>query len=196
MVSSQMMCVASYTIFSRKWKGHVHILHIHLAAMELPTLTTEASFLHGLRFKVQQSIQQIVPPHAPRELDERRKASYGHPSLTTSIFTVYCPHGVHYGFKIMWQCESQRHPFIIFTSHFPVPLGTTVYDNGCKLHSYCLNREPALYKGTRFFIDRFHWRGNVGCSKGYCLDEHNTAEVRSLNSQVNEQANSQLQRIK
>ena len=30
----------------------------------------------------------------------------------------------------------------------------------------------------------------------YCLDEYNTAEVRSLNSQVNEQANSGLQRIK
>ena len=68
--------------------------------------------------------------------------------------------------------------------------------NGCKLRSYCLNREPVLYKGTRFFIDCFHWRGHVGCSKGYCLDEYNTAEVTSLNSQVNEQANSGLQRIK
>ena len=132
----------------------------------------------------------------PRELDDCRKASYGHPSLTPGVFTVYCPHGVCYGFEIMQQCESPKHPFTIFTCHFPVPPGAIVYDNGCKLHSYCLNREPALYKDTRFFIDRFHWRGHIGCSKGYCLDEYSAAEVRSLNSQVNEQANLGLQRIK
>lgn len=131
-----------------------------------------------------------------REVDDCRKASYGHPSLTPGIFTVYCPHGVCYGFEIMTRCESPRHPFNIFTSQFPVPPRTIVYDNGCKLHSYCLNREPALYKETRFFIDRFHWKGHVGCSKGYCLDEYNSSEIRSLNSQVNEQANSGLQRIK
>ena len=26
---------------------------------------------------------------------------------------------------------------------------------------------PALYKETRFYVDRFHSRGHIGCSKGY-----------------------------
>ena len=96
----------------------------------------------------------------------------------------------------MQQCESLKHPFTIFTSRFPIPPGAIVYDNGCKLHSYCLNREPPLYKGTHFLLIDSTGGGHIGCSKGYCLDEYNTAEVRSLNSQVNEQANSGLQRIK
>lgn len=131
-----------------------------------------------------------------REVDNCRKVAYGHPSLTPGIFTVYCPHGVCYSFEIMQRCESPKHPFNIFMSRFPVRLRTIVYDNGCKLHSYCLNREPALYKETRFFIDCFHWKGHVGCSKGYCLDEYKSSEIRSLNSQMNEQANSGLQHIK
>ena len=44
--------------------------------------------------------------------------------------------------------------------------------------------------------DRFHWRGHVGCSKGYCLDMYNSVDVKAINSQVNEQANAGLQRIR
>ena len=97
----------------------------------------------------------------PCEYDDCRKASYGHPTLTPGIFTVYCPHGVCYGFDIKQRCESPRHPFNIFTSYFPVPPGTIVYDNGCKLHAYCLNREPALYKGTRFSLTDFIGKGTL-----------------------------------
>ena len=79
---------------------------------------------------------------------------------------------------------------------FKKPPRTIVYDNACKLHTYCLNREPYLYRDTQFFVDRFHWKGHVGCSKGYCLDSYKSQNIRSLNSQVNEQANSGLQRIK
>ncbi len=88
-------------------------------------------------------------------------------------------------------------PFSIFTSRFITPPKVIVYDNACKLHVYALNREPALYANTRFFVDRFHWRGHVGCSKGYCLDSYKSSvDIKSINSQVNEQANAGLQRIR
>ena len=58
------------------------------------------------------------------------------------------------------------------------------------MHTYCLNREPHLYQDTQFFVDRFHCKGHVGCSKGYCLDAYKSKNVQSLNSQVNEHANS------
>ena len=106
----------------------------------------------------------------------------------TGIFMVYCPHGVCYGFDIMKRCESPHHLFNIFTSCFPVPLKAIVYNNRCKLHLHHLNREPALYQGIRFFINQFYWKGHIGYSKGYCLDEYMLPEIRSLNSQVNEQA--------
>ena len=126
--------------------------------------------------------------------DDCRKKSYGHPTLTPGIFTVYCAHGICCGFDILRSCESPRHPFEIFTTRFQQPPKAIVYDNACHLHIYCLNREPQRFQNTLFLVDRFHWRGHVGCSQGYCMD--NYIHLRSLNSQVNEQANSGLQRIK
>ena len=101
-----------------------------------------------------------------------------------------------YGFQVMRSCESPRIPFQIFTSRFQTPPRNIIYDNACKLHIYCLNREPALYKETRFYVDRFHWRGRIGCSQGYCLDMYHSMDITALNSQVNEQANAGLQRIR
>ena len=104
--------------------------------------------------------------------------------------------GVCYGFQLMRSCDSPRIPFQIFTSRFQTPPRNIIYDNACKLHVYCLNREPALYKETRFYVDRFHWRGHIGCSQGYCLDMYHSMDIKALNSQVNEQANAGLQRIR
>jgi len=61
---------------------------------------------------------------------------------------------------------------------------------------YSLNREPQFFKHTKFLVDRFHWRGHVGCSRGYCLDAYNDRRIKAMNLQVNEQANSGLQRIR
>ena len=126
--------------------------------------------------------------------DKCRKQSYGHPTLTPGIFTLYCQHGVCYGFEVLRSCESPRHPFQLFTTRFTSPPSVIVYDNACQLHIYSLNREPQRFKRTLFVVDRFHWRGHVGCSSGYNLDMY--IAHKGLNSQVNEQANAGLQHIK
>ncbi len=76
-----------------------------------------------------------------------------------------------------------------------------VYDNACKLHQYCLHREPRLFQNTLFLgacflVDRFHWRGHNGCSSGYNLHLYGEPNLKSLNSQVNEQTNADLQKIR
>ncbi len=117
--------------------------------------------------------------------------------LTPGIFTIFCPHGVCYGFEVMVTHESPHHPFQIFRSCFAVAPKLIIYDNACKLHAYCLNREPAFFSHTQFAVDRFYWRGDIGYSAGYSLDKYCfAAEVRAINSQVNEQVNAGLQRIK
>lgn len=128
--------------------------------------------------------------------DECRKYTGCHPVLTPGVFTIFCPHKICYGFEVMSTHESPRHPFQIFRSRFKVAPKLIIYDNACKLHQYCLNREPAFFKCTQFAVDRFHWRGHVGCSAGYCLNKYESAEVERINSQVNEQANAGLQHIK
>ena len=77
-----------------------------------------------------------------------------------------------------------------------MPPQVIIYDNGCKLHQYVLNREPVHFKNSIFLVDRFHWRGHVGCSSGYSLDSYTSLDIASIKSQVNEQANAGLQRIK
>ena len=60
----------------------------------------------------------------------------------------------------------------------------------CMVHTSKLNvKAPRL-------DNRFHWCGHVGCSSGYCLDSYKSIDIRGINSQVNEQANSGLQWIK
>ena len=131
-----------------------------------------------------------------QESDLCRKESYSHPSLSPGIFTLFCPHRVCYGFEIMRTCESPKIPFQIFRYRFMKPPKRIIYDNACKLHAYCLNRKPAFFQETQFAVDRFHWKGHIGCSLGYCLDTYTHLNIREINSQVNEQANVGLQRIK
>ena len=64
-----------------------------------------------------QQILTLLP-----KADDCCKSSYGHPSLTPGIFTIYCPHGVGYGFQVMRNCESPHIPFHIFTSWFQTPM--------------------------------------------------------------------------
>lgn len=126
-----------------------------------------------------------------------RKESYGHPSLSPGIFTIFCQHGVCYGFEAMVSNESPRHPFQIFKTRFAVAPRCIIYDNACQLHQYCLNREPTFFRDTKFYVDRFHWKCHVGCSVGYCLDQYKaTCDVVTINSQINEQANAGLKRIR
>eukprot|EP00058_Branchiostoma_floridae_P024016 XP_002609506.1 hypothetical protein BRAFLDRAFT_95599 [Branchiostoma floridae] len=125
-----------------------------------------------------------------------RKESYGHPSLTPGIFTLFCRHGICYGFDCMTSCESPRHPYQIFRTRFRKAPNVIVYDNACKLHQYALNREPHFFRNTQFLVDRFHFRGHIGCSLGYCMDEYKQSiDITTINSQVNEQANAGLIRI-
>ena len=139
---------------------------------------------------------EIDQKYEAKDSDHCRKTSYGHPTLSPGIFTVFCVHGICYGYEIMRECESPRHPFQIFKTRFTRPTENIVYDNSCRLHIYCLNREPVFFQATRFFVDRFHWRGHVGCTSGYCLDKYPSQDIAQINSQINEQANAGLQRIK
>ena len=128
--------------------------------------------------------------------DACRKYSSSHPTLTPGIFTMFCCHGICCGFEVMQSHESPRHPFDIFLCRFVVPPTIIIYDNGCKLHQYALNREPRHFRDTTFLVDRFHWRGHIGCSSGYSLDHYTSLDIVTINSQVNEQANAGLQKIK
>ena len=94
----------------------------------------------------------------------------------------------------MEDCESPRIPFQIFKQHFPVAPKVIIYDNTCKLHQDCLNRDPIFFKHTNFLVDWFHWRGHKGCSLGNNIDLY--PNLNTINTRVNEQTNANIQKLK
>lgn len=69
-----------------------------------------------------------------------------------------------------------------------------MYDFACAPYDYCLNREPEHFKDTMFVVDRFHWKNHNACTRSYKLGMY--LDLSFLNSQVAEQCNSALTRIK
>ena len=128
-----------------------------------------------------------------RASDACRKYFTGHPTLTPGVFTVFCQHGICYGFEVMTTYESPKVPFNIFLTRFEQAPKVIVYDNACQLHRYCLNREPHWFKDSLFAVDRLHWDNHTACAEGYNLSFYNAKiDVANINSQVNEQANAGL----
>ncbi|XP_070541358.1 uncharacterized protein [Ptychodera flava] len=96
------------------------------------------------------------------DTDACKKFNRGHPTLSPGIFTLFCPHKICYGFQLLLSHESPEHPFSIFKTRFEVAPKLIVYDNACKLHQYCLNREPVFFQNTIFCVDRLHWKNHKG----------------------------------
>ena len=67
------------------------------------------------------------------------------------------------------------------------------YDFACQLSEYCLNREPELFKNTRFWHDLFHFIGHV-C--GINFKSGRVLGLEGVNTEICEQVNSFLQCIK
>ncbi|CAB4029387.1 Hypothetical predicted protein [Paramuricea clavata] len=113
-----------------------------------------------------------------------------HGTLIPGIFCLLCPHGICYGFEIMRDHESPNIPFTILRTRFPKAPELVIYDNSCRLHEYCLNRDPAFFKNTKFVVDKFHWKNHSGCCEGYNMKLYPTLTVH--NSQAAEQCNSAI----
>lgn len=113
---------------------------------------------------------------------------------TGGIFCFFCKHSVCYAFFILPTAEGRNEAFSFFTSYFVRAPRVIVYDFACQLHEFCLNREPVFFRGTRFVVDRFHLPNHKSCAKSYDIGCYN--DLDELNTEVAEQANSSLRRIK
>lgn len=113
---------------------------------------------------------------------------------TGGVFTWFCEHGVCYAVYIIPNAEGRDEAFSFLTKYFPKAPKVIVYDFACALEEYCLNRAPEFFKDTLFVVDNFHWRNHVSCGLGYCMARYTF--LSNVNSQVAEQCNSALKKIK
>ena len=112
--------------------------------------------------------------------------------FSPGIFVVTCGHGFIYGYSLMRDFESPRTPFELFSNRVACPASTTiVYDNGCHLLSYGLNRFAKFWSQARVLVDCLHYKGHCACSK--CFDS-SVYTLKDFNSQACEQFNAFLSR--
>ncbi|XP_041926738.1 uncharacterized protein LOC121690319 [Alosa sapidissima] len=135
-------------------------------------------------------LDTVRKPEGPA--DGCRKYSGHHSTLIPGLFTLFCGHGVCYGFSVMESSESVNIPFTILRTRFQT--GVVIYDNAYKLHSNALKRDPEFFKTTWFLVDRLHWRNHSGCNCGYNADLY--PQFSGVNTQIAEQFNSRLKRLK
>ena len=135
--------------------------------------------------------------HADETLDEgecRKKyplVSFGGYSY---ILLWFCPlHGHCYGFHLIDGAEGRKDPFCSLVKYMEEMPEELFYDFACSLSEYCLNREPQLFKNTRFWHDLFHAIGHM-C--GINFKSTKVEGMDGVNSEICEQVNSYLQCIK
>ena len=83
----------------------------------------------------------------------------------------------------------------------PLPLCTSTWKHhqkmyfmtACQLSEYCLNREPELFKNTRFWHDLFH---AIGHKCGICFKSGRVCGLKGINTEMCDQVNAFLQCIK
>ncbi|RHY52078.1 hypothetical protein DYB30_010252 [Aphanomyces astaci] len=88
------------------------------------------------------------------------------------IFHFCCPHGICLGFSVLHDYESPMHPFSILCQRWTQTeaMRIVIMDNACNLHTYCLRREPWLFRNVWFVVDRLHYFNHINCSSGYRID--------------------------
>jgi hypothetical protein len=99
-----------------------------------PPSQSPLAFFPGMPSLHGHATYQMNQKNRSRATDTCRKDSYGHPTLTPGLFTLFCQHGVCYGFEAMTP-ESPKVPFQIFKTRFTTPPKFIIYDNACKLRS-------------------------------------------------------------
>ena len=110
------------------------------------------------------------------------------------LFLWFCPiHGHSYGFHMIAGSEGRKDPFASLYKYCEEMPEHVFYDFACQLSEYCLNREPELFKNTRFWHDLFHLIGHL-C--GYNFKSGRITGLTALNTQICEQWNSFLQSVK
>ncbi|KAI8893111.1 hypothetical protein BC833DRAFT_532166 [Globomyces pollinis-pini] len=98
------------------------------------------------------------------------------------------------GFSVLQAAESSCSIFNTLITRFnPMP-SVIIYDNGCNLHDYIMNRAPNFFKNTLIYSDGFHWKGHNNCSLNYNSKLYSFLE--HVSTVLHEQKNALLYKLK
>ena len=108
-----------------------------------------------------------------------------------------CQRNVTLGFEIMLQPESSHNlaRLLLCRDMDMDKLEGIVFDFGCNLHNYLLNREPRQIQFKRVLVDTFHYNNHKGCSSSYNAANYKKFLPSGFFTTGREQVNSKLSKI-
>ena len=71
-----------------------------------------------------------------------------------------------------------------------------IFDHCCGLDTYILNREPRPFEFLRCLVDAAHYRGHVGCPRGYDSQAYKPYMPPHFSTQGREQIHAKLEKLK
>ncbi|MGL4707971.1 MAG: hypothetical protein ACRCWH_07100 [Aeromonas veronii] len=112
------------------------------------------------------------------------------------VVLFYCvAHQICIGFVVLDNAEGPRTIYETLITRFQNLPELVIYDNGCNLNEYILNRLPRTTRGMRVMVDGFHWKSHTNCAPTFDTKLH-TLSTGHLNTSLNEQRNSTLAKLK
>jgi hypothetical protein len=120
------------------------------------------------------------------------KHAYKPGVASPGFFFVHCnQHRRLLGFHLMQFSESERTVHNLLYSRWEKPPSMVFYDNACNTNLFVAARSPGFYRDCQFMLDRLHVKGHAKCSPAYDPYLYQSEQMRSLNSQIAEQVNSE-----
>jgi hypothetical protein len=98
------------------------------------------------------------------------------------------------GFYILPSHESVFHVYSILLTRWERLPKVVIYDNGCNLVDYIMNRSPQEFISTIVMSDGFHWVKHDNC--GDMFNSSAYAALKDFNSVLHEQMNRFLDKLK
>lgn len=99
------------------------------------------------------------------------------------------------GFVILDKPESLRIVTQVLLTRFSKLPEYMIYDNGCNLHDYIINRYPNELANSRIFVDGFHFNSHKNCAHSYDSGSYPDL-MQDINTSLAEQKNSRYSEMK
>ena len=115
--------------------------------------------------------------------------------LGPGVILLWCvEHRCCIGFSVMTMAESPRTLYELLVTRFVKPPPVVIYDNGCNVAAYAMNRTPHHFRDTLFLSDGLHWPAHTNCAPTFDSARHHGLYDGS--SVVHEQKNRDLAKLK
>ena len=161
---------------------------LHVLARLYYMLSGDAAMSSVVPFDSHKLLERCCNSACRKMFPKMSRSGFGY------LFLWFCPiHGHSYGFHVISGGEGRKDPFCSLYKYFQIMPKHIYYDFACQLSEYCLNREPDLFKNTRFWHDLFHFIGHL-C--GINFKSGRILGLEGVNTETCEQVNSFLQCIK